>query len=214
MDTVIEQVRLCEKFGARAVIAVIPGERWPGDKFETIRSMLNSGHELAQHGYLHSVSGGKRTLWSHVHGAFFSGNTAEHLAFDRKNLLMRLRQGRDFLSAMGPVHWYVPPAWAMGPLEPADLRCLEIDVVETFWGFQSINSNKKLIAPVLGFQATDRVRQLFLLLWNKLNVGLQSEYCRIAYHPEDFTSHMERRAKEILEKKLFIEPRDIRGILK
>lgn len=206
----MELLRLCEYAGARTILAVIPARKWSNLQINQIRSAIREGHELAQHGYSHSINEGRKTFFSRLHGALFSNDVAEHLVFEREELLRRLIAGIEALVVFGDVRWYVPPAWSVGPLYLEDYREMGVDCLEHLWGYESVNTRQKVTLPILGYQATNIMRHCGLLLWNTVNDFIPTLWCRIALHPEDIESPLVKKLKQRLNSSSFETPSKVR----
>lgn len=170
------------------MLLVVPGRAWRATDLATLRAWQAEGHCLVAHGWRHE-SERCGSVYHCLHGAFFSRRVAEHLALDAAGILTLLRRSHAWFAEQGLASpcWYVPPAWALGAVTPAQLAAAApFMYYELFSGWLDVSSGQLLRLPLLGYEA-DRVwRAPLLRMWNRLNRARPKPLVRIAIHPYDF----------------------------
>ena len=175
------------------LLLIVPGLQWGDSQIERLHTLQAKGYEFAGHGWLHRITkiGG---LYHAVHSRLISRTAGEHLSYSRDELKTLLNNNFQWFADHGfnaPV-MYVPPAWAMGKLSPADLNQLPFSAYETTSGIRSFPQGQLKKLPLLGFEADNRPRALFLSFWNWLNLALSTarKPARLSIHPYDFDYHI------------------------
>jgi len=193
MPDTLERVQrildLCARVNPGPIaLLVVPGRHWDRTDIDRLRDWQAAGHRLAGHGWLHRVErfGG---LYHRIHGAFISRRVAEHLALDRPAIARLIRRCHAWFESQGlaPPDLYVPPAWAMGAIKPADLAALPFPRYEVLTGVRDAATGRLLPVPMLGFEADTPARALAIRLWNRVNRRRAATrgLLRIAIHPDD-----------------------------
>lgn len=174
--------------GSRVCLLVVPGREWRGDQLDRLRRWAEGGLEIAGHGWVHR--GPPRSLYHRVHGLLLSRDQAEHLSRTRDELRALVERGFGWFASVGlpAPELYVPPAWALGRLGPADLRGLPYRWYEVLTGYTEAGSGHHHRVPLVGFEADTAFRQRALRLNNGLQEGLARAWgrpLRIGLHPHD-----------------------------
>lgn len=139
-------------------LLVVPGRAWEPQQIERLRDLAAEGHELAAHGWLHETT--PKRIYHRLHAALISRHVAEHLDLNSLGILELMQRSRQWFGEndLPRPDFYLPPAWALGPLAKADLARAPYQLIETTRGLihlntlQSDNPNS-LSAPT---QAGDR----------------------------------------------------------
>ena len=172
-------------------LLVVPGKDWTPSQIERLRTLSQQGHHLAAHGWHHHTEPRK---WYHrLHALFISRNVAEHLDLDSAGIRQLLQRSHDWFGEHGlpSPDFYVPPAWALGPISKTDLAQVPYSRIETTRGFlfpSKEGAHRRTALPLTGFEADTQLRAAFLRRWNgaqtkraqKTNTPL-----RISIHPDD-----------------------------
>lgn len=200
LDRVAELLRLLRPAGRRVALLVVPGLEWTADGVERLRGWADAGYELAGHGWVHRRT--PRTLYHRLHARVVSRDQAEHLSAPRDELREMVARGRAWFGAHGlpAPTYYVPPAWAMGALQPEDLAAVGYRVAEVQWGWHDLAAGRFLGAPLIGFEADTPWRELALGAFNALQVRIaigSGRPLRLGLHPFDLEL---RRADEALRR--------------
>ncbi|MDZ7643563.1 MAG: polysaccharide deacetylase family protein [Woeseiaceae bacterium] len=189
-----------------ATLLVVPGRDWRHDDLATLRQFLDTGHELAGHGWHHDVQE-FRNLAHRLHGLLLSRRAAEHLAHDTAGIETLIRRCRAWFDeqALPAPRLYVPPAWAMGPMPRRRLQGLGFRYYEYLTGYLDTELERFQRVPLAGFEADTPTRALALRLSNGANRLLARCHgqLRIALHPFD----AELRLADDLARTLASEPR-------
>ncbi|MFW5874131.1 MAG: polysaccharide deacetylase family protein [Verrucomicrobiota bacterium] len=182
---------LSERSVPPVTLLVVPGKPWTPEQIDRLRAWAAIGHPLAAHGWHHHTE--PRRLKHRLHAALISRNVAEHLALDSKGILDLMLRGREwFLRHRLPdPTLYVPPAWALGPLNIRDQAAVPYRMIETTRGLLFPNGAprphlEKL--PLSGYEADTPLRERFLRAWNALqarSARRRDAPLRISIHPHD-----------------------------
>ncbi|WP_347136762.1 polysaccharide deacetylase family protein [Parahaliea mediterranea] len=170
------------------LLLVVPGRHWTPADLDRLRRLAAAGHPLAGHGWHHRVDG-YRNLRHRLHAAILSRDAGEHLSLDRAGVLALIRRCRAWFDEreLPAPETYVPPAWAMGPVAPRDLRGLGFRWFEFLSGLYDSERDALQRLPLLGFEADTRLRRGLLRASNRLNTlaGRGTGRARLALHPRD-----------------------------
>lgn len=171
-----------------ATLLVVPGKDWSDDSLVRLRGYADRGHELAGHGWTHSVPR-IRNLRHRVHSVLISRRAAEHYSLDALGVEALMRRCRQWFEVQGlpSPSLYVPPAWALGPASAARLSRVGFRYLETLSGIYDFETGRTARLPVLGYEADTGLRALFLRLSNAsaLRLGRSKGAVRLAVHPYD-----------------------------
>lgn len=192
-------------------LLVVPGLPWTPGQIERLRELAATGHELAAHGWLHQTM--PRRLYHRLHATLISRNVAEHLDLDSEGILQLMQRSRNWFgqNELPLPDFYVPPAWALGPISKHDLEQVPYRLIETTRGLihlgrdtcpqTSASSDKhrggpradhptlsfqKL--PLTGYEADTPLRECFLRRWNAAQARAarrNKRPLRISIHPDD-----------------------------
>ena len=170
-------------------LLVVPGKPWSADDLRELRDWSAAGYRLAAHGWQHTCQA-PQSLYHRLHARLLSRNVAEHLSLDEAAILGLMRRSGEWFAGQGlpRPHLYVPPAWALGRIRPQTLATLDFNWVESTCGFHHLRSRRRLLLPLVGFEADTAFRAAFLKIWNRAQVALalaSSRPLRIALHPHD-----------------------------
>jgi len=180
---------LGERGAAPVTLLVVPGRSWQAEQISHLNELAKAGHTLAAHGWLHESN--PRRLYHRLHAALISRRVAEHLDLDSKNILNLLNRSRNWFKANNlPVpDFYVPPAWALGPITKTDLAQAPYKLIETTRGLLYLNSGISFQRlPLTGYEADTPFREFFLRPWNAAQArsAIRKELpLRISIHPDD-----------------------------
>ncbi|MBA2409734.1 MAG: DUF2334 domain-containing protein [Gammaproteobacteria bacterium] len=172
-----------------SILLIVPGKPWSADGLKTLASLQHAGHELAGHGWSHSVTG-ISTIYHRLHSRLISRHAAEHLSRDSHAILALItRCHRWFVNAgLRAPTLYVPPAWAMGRVPRVRLRSLPFARYEYTSGIYDARADRFHRLPLAGFEADSQARARPLRAWNTANLALARATrrpLRIAIHPHD-----------------------------
>lgn len=181
--------RLPETCREELILLVVPGLDWRTDQIDQLRSWQQQGICLAGHGWTHEVRHIKG--WYHrLHSLLLSRRAAEHLSLTATEIEALMRRNHCWFNENGLAapDYYVPPAWALGPLSLDQLQQLPWRYLETTSRVIDIESGQTRWLPLVGFEADTRLRQFLLSLLNRANAWLASETrpLRISIHPFDY----------------------------
>lgn len=169
-------------------LLVVPGLDWDARDLERLRAMLRRGHEVAGHGWHHRMAPA-HTVYQRLHSALLSRGVAEHLALDQTAIVdLVLRCHRWFGEhALPAPTLYVPPAWALGCIAPAQLEGCGFRYIETLAGIHDIQARRLHRLPLVGFEADTALRAALLRGFNIVNrgVAVASGVLRLGIHPQD-----------------------------
>jgi len=204
LDRVDDLLGLLEPEATPVCLLVVPGLDWHADGIERLRSWIARGHELAGHGWVHRRA--PRTLYHRLHGVVVSRDQAEHLSASRSEVMNLVARGREWFGAhdLPAPTFYVPPAWALGAVEPRALADLGYRSVEVQWGWHDLEHDRFHAMPLIGFEADTRWRELALGVFNALQVKLARRTgrpLRLGLHPFDLelrrSDEVRRRVREV-----------------
>lgn len=173
-----------------AMLLVIPGRGWTPADLGRLRDWQGQGHLLAGHGWTHRVNR-RRGLYHQLHGRLLSRHVAEHLSLSGEEISALMRRCHRWFAEQGltpPTH-YVPPAWALGRVSPAQLADQPFDTVETLGGIRYLREQRCQRLPLLGYEADCGFRAGALRIFNSWNRhrAETSGGIRIAIHPHDLS---------------------------
>jgi predicted deacetylase len=186
--------RILDWLRARTVppvtLLVVPGRSWSEKDLQRLRELAEQGYEFAAHGWHHETT--PRKLYHRIHAAMISKNVAEHLDLDSAGVLQLMIRSREwFRTNQLPVpHFYVPPAWALGPIAKADLLKAPFERIETTRGIIHLSrgSHRFEKLPLTGYEADTPFREFFLRQWNAAQfrrAQAKGQQLRISIHPND-----------------------------
>ena len=190
-------------------LLVVPGLDWEDRQIARLHDLAEQGHELAAHGWLHQTK--PRRLFHRIHSTLISRNVAEHLDLDSGEILALMTRSRNWFDAnkLPLPDFYVPPAWALGPISKSDLLQVPYTRIETTRGFiyleniagtaeNQLNTERRKTAkpatlrfqklPLTGYEADTAFREFFLRRWNAHQAKLATTKdltLRISIHPDD-----------------------------
>lgn len=196
LDRVARLLELLEPAGTRVALLVVPGLDWTPAGVARLAAWGDEGFELAGHGWVHQRT--PRSLYHRLHALVISRDQAEHLSATRDEARALVRRGRDWFAAhdLPAPTFYVPPAWAMGALQPSDLVELGYLFAEAQWGFHDLERGAFLRSPLIGFEADTWWREHALAVFNAWQVAAarrRGRPLRLGLHPFDLEL---RRADE------------------
>lgn len=170
-------------------LLIVPGKPWCADDLKTLVSLQHAGHELAGHGWSHTVNG-VSTVFHRLHSGLISRRAAEHLSQDSRAILALITRCHQWFVNAGlrAPTLYVPPAWAMGRVSRARLRSLPFARYEYTGGIYDARTDRFHRLPLAGFEADSQARARPLRMWNTANLALARATrrpLRIAIHPYD-----------------------------
>jgi predicted deacetylase len=200
--------------GVRPVtLLVVPGRDWTAAGIATLRDLQYQGCVLAGHGWTHRVKhvrGPKHRL----HSRLMSRRAAEHLALDADAIAALITRCHTWFANhdLGNPELYVPPAWAMGTLNRAELAKLPFRQYEVFGGVYQAGHDKLTHLPLTGYEADTGWRALAVRAWNRANLrrARQDRPVRIGIHPFDLRLKLAADLKALLARPL--ECHDYRDI--
>jgi predicted deacetylase len=188
LDRVDEQLELIRRHcPGPVVLLVVPGKPWTEADIARLRGWAVEGHELAGHGWSHRtkhIRGPKHRL----HSLFVSRDCAEHLALDAAGIVDLMTRNRQWFgdNELPLPQRYVPPAWALGPVDAPLLRRTGYECVETMSGFLDVASGRFERSALIGFEAASAWQVPVLKISNACNRLLGRRLpLRIALHPDD-----------------------------
>lgn len=191
MPAVRKTLTLLERHNlAPVTLLVVPGRSWNRVGIADLRQLQRDGYRLAGHGWLHHAErlGG---LYHRLHSLLLSRCVAEHLALDESGIIALIQRCHAWFGDHGleSPTLYVPPAWAMGTVASERLRgeC-EFKLYEIFDGVIDAGTGRTRPLPLLGYEADDALRGLFLRYWNQWNrhrAARKGRPIRIGLHPFD-----------------------------
>lgn len=178
---------------------------WKPSDVLRLKNWVDSGHELAGHGWTHRVSVPNRTLYHKVHSLLISRNAAEHLSLSRDQIIELIRRSGNWFVKHGITtpSLYVPPAWAMGCIKKSDLAELPFRYYETQQGVYDSEMNQTITLPLIGYEVDTLFRLAMVRASNQLNQIINQASgrpLRIGLHPDDFELLMGTESKRIFRK--------------
>ncbi|WP_269525692.1 polysaccharide deacetylase family protein [Coraliomargarita parva] len=192
MDRVEQLLKWLNARGVPPVtLLVVPGKPWSSRQLARLRELSAGGHPLAAHGWQHQTR--PRRMYHRLHAALLSRNVAEHLDLDSRGILDLLLRAQQWFPDNGlpEPDFYVPPAWALGPIQKADLAAVPFRIIETTTGIRFPSGSQKqrtLRLPLTGYEADTAVREKFLRVWNRRQMKRAQRSgrpLRISIHPDD-----------------------------
>lgn len=194
MPETLDRVRsLLAELAARNLVPttllVVPGRDWDHAGIDQLRAWEAEGHVLAGHGWTHRAVTTGRTLRHRLHAAVLSRDCGEHLSRPRGELVALMVRNHRWFAEHGlrPPRLYVPPAWALGALRPADLADTPFALVESLGGVRVTATGRLLRSPVVGFEADTGARAATLRALNaaaRARAG-RAGLVRVSLHPHD-----------------------------
>ena len=174
-----------------ATLLIVPGRPWPPRGIDRLRQLAEAGHELAAHGWMHKTK--PRCVWHRIHAALISRNAAEHLDLDSAGIVSLMKQSHRWFSEqrLPEPSLYVPPAWALGKVNPWHLNELPYRQIETTSGLlqRDLKGGYKMQRlPLAGYEADTALRSGFLRKWNSWqakSAERTNRPLRISLHPDD-----------------------------
>ena len=172
-------------------LLVVPGRPWTQDQVARVHALSEAGHPLAAHGWHHETT--PKRFFHRLHAALISRNVAEHLDLDSAGVLALLNKSRQwFIDRDLPTpEFYVPPAWALGPIRKDDLERAPYKLIETTRGLIHLDESrtpKFESLPLTGYEADTAFREYFLRRWNEYQenrANKKQKALRISIHPDD-----------------------------
>lgn len=194
MPNTLEQVEeilstvLCDKEPSTILLLVVPGLAWEQRQLDRLKKLQNEGYELAGHGWQHRTI--KIAGWYHrLHSWLISRQAAEHLSQSEQQLARLIEKNYQWFidNDFKPPQLYVPPAWAMGKVSTETLSRLPFRGYESTRGILFVESQRFSALPLVGFEADNAFRHVFLGTWNRISATRASALkpLRIAIHPND-----------------------------
>lgn len=200
-------------------LLVVPGKAWSPDALRQLRDWSASGHLLAAHGWHHACQA-PRTLYHRLHARFLSRTVAEHLSLDEPAILALMRRSGEWFRHQGlpTPKLYVPPAWAVGPIRSKTLATLNFEWVESTRGFYHLPTGRRILLPLVGFEADTAFRAAFLRGWNRAQRQLAhttGRPLRIGLHPYDLELRLAHSLDRLLSRNwTFVSEPDHRSCLR
>ncbi len=187
----------------RIVLLVVPGRDWSHADIGWLHSLQQQGYELAGHGWSHQCAP-PRTLYHRLHSLLLSRDAAEHLSLDADAIAGLIRANRRWFDEQGleSPELYVPPAWALGAIPPAELKALPFRYYETLSGIHDVETGRFRRLPVVGFEADTPGRARVLRLINAVQLQLARWWrrpVRLAIHPHDAELYLARDLRACLD---------------
>ena len=169
-------------------LLVVPGAGWSDGSLQRLERLTDAGCEVAGHGWSHRAAR-VRGLHHRLHAALISRGVAEHLALDRDGARSLVRGCYDWFAQQGlpSPTLYVPPAWALGPLDPVRDRDLPFPLWEDLAGIRYPGRAGRRWLPLAGFEADTPLRAAVVRMVNGLGFRLAAgaRPLRFAIHPGD-----------------------------
>ena len=194
-------------------LLIVPGKEWSAEQIDRLKELESAGHELAAHGWHHHTT--PRRFYHRLHAALISRNVAEHLDLDSKGVLELMKRSGQWFVNHGFQHpnFYVPPAWALGPITPAEFQQAPYRLVETTRGVRHTATGKSERLPLTGFEADTNLRERFLRHWNQSQFRRSirsNKPLRISIHPDDLQLRVADQMEVLLKKEWqFLSYRDL-----
>jgi hypothetical protein len=178
---------------------VVPGMSWPAADIRILKSLQDSGYELAGHGWKHQAEmiHCKR---HRIHAKLISRSEAEHLSLSPEKIASIINDCYHWFESAGlnSPSLYVPPAWAMGNLSKKTLKALPFRFYETQTGIYDSDAGVFYPLPVAGYMADNRFRTQVLKVTNLICRLPFFNLFRIAIHPYDMDLPLENHLKKHL----------------
>ena len=184
------------------ILLVVPGLPWQDDDIRQLNEWQQQGHLLAGHGWTHEarhVQG-----WHHrLHSLLISRMAAEHLSLPRDEIIDLMQRNHSWFGIhdLAPPDYYVPPAWALGPVTIDDLASTPYEYIELTSEIRRISTSSFRMLPLAGFEADQSLRKWSLVVSNLANrlISGGARPLRIAIHPYDFTYLLSSDLQTLLE---------------
>ncbi|CAI8364954.1 MAG: Uncharacterised protein [Opitutia bacterium UBA7350] len=182
-------------------LLVVPGKPWSEANIQQLADLSAQGHELVAHGWTHQTT--PRKLFHRLHSQLISRNVAEHLALNPSGVFDLMLRSAQWFPRNGlpqPVT-YVPPAWALGPINREALSRLPYSIIENTHGFYHTQRAECTRLPLTGFEADNSRRKNFLRIWNHwqvCNATRSGKPLRISIHPDDLQLRLVRQMDTII----------------
>ena len=185
------------------LLLVVPGLPWQDADILQLQEWQQEGYLLAGHGWTHEarhIEG-----WYHrLHSLLVSRTAAEHLALSREEVIDLITRNHAWFSQhdLVPPDYYVPPAWALGPVTRDDLRSTPYQYIELTSEIRCILTGQRRVLPLAGFEADQSLRKWSLTASNLTNrlISSPTRPLRIAIHPFDFTLLLSQMLDGLLER--------------
>lgn len=181
-------------------LLVVPGLEWQREQLQRLKFLEQQGYELAGHGWQHQAT--QITGYYHrLHSFLVSRQAAEHLSKPEWQLEQLMINNYQWFidNDFKPPQLYVPPAWAMGNVSRSTLSRLPFRGYESTRGILHIESQRFTALPLVGFEADNTFRSLFLSLWNRINTAQATPLkpLRISIHPNDLQLSLANQLQEL-----------------
>ncbi|MGB0416351.1 MAG: polysaccharide deacetylase family protein [Coraliomargarita sp.] len=196
-------------------LLIVPGKDWSPEQIRRLKELEAKGHELAAHGWHHHTK--PRKPYHRLHAALISRDVAEHLDLDSSGVLELLKRSGQWFVENGFPHpeFYVPPAWAIGPISKQHLAQAPYRMIETTSGLRYPKSGALEKLPLTGFEADTLLREQFLRYWNDSQyrkATRSGKPLRISIHPDDLKLRVADQMEQLLRKDWdFLNYRDLRS---
>lgn len=202
MHEVEELIALCVESGVgMPTLLVVPGLDWNRSQLHQLRRWHGEECELAGHGWQHRCPR-IRTLYHRLHSLLLSRDVAEHLSYGGDEVLALMRRCADWFveQDFDLPQLYVPPAWALGNVDATRLTEQPFRLVETLRGVFNVRQRHLKALPLVGFEADNWFRQVFLSGFNRLQASKATLEVplRIGIHPFDHRLRLRRQLAEFL----------------
>ncbi len=208
----MEIIRFLEKRAVFPVtLLVVPGRPWLAKHISELKSLQDSGYEMAGHGWQHAAKT-VSSKWHRLHSVLISRNEAEHLSLFPLEIADIIAACHGWFETVGldAPSLYVPPAWALGSVPKKTLKTLPFRLYETQTGVFDAFSGVFYRMPVTGYMADTPFRTKALKITNLLNRLPFFAPLRLAIHPDDLYLGLYRDLKAHLDKyRFFLSYSDI-----
>ena len=189
-----------------ATLLVVPGRDWRAEQLDRLRAFAAGGHELAAHGWRHHCDR-YRNLHHRLHGALLSRRAAEHLALDRPRRIALMQRTHAWFGAhdLPSPRLYVPPAWALGKVDPQALASLPYSRIEVLRGVLELPAGRLRPLPLTGYEADTAWRAGVLRRWNTAQLRRARRTgrpLRIGVHPHDYELKLGNELRDLLRQPL------------
>lgn len=180
-------------------LLVVPGMSWSTADIRRLKSLQDSGYDLAGHGWKHRAQL-IRSKWHRIHAMLMSRTEAEHLSLSSEKIAAIITDCYSWFETVGlsPPILYVPPAWAMGKIRKKTLKALPFRFYETQTGIYDADAGVFYTLPVTGYMADNRFRTQTLKITNLISQQAFFDVFRIAIHPYDMNLPLVNHLKKHL----------------
>lgn len=183
-------------------LLIVPGRGWKAEQIDQMRAWAEAGHALVAHGWFHHVEN-IRGLKHQLHSLFISRNVAEHLALSSAEILKLLHRSKAWFAEnrLPEPNLYIPPAWALGPLNRTDLPKTPFQLIEVTRGLLHPQTAGITSLPLTGFEADTPCRAALLRRWNARAVKTARNKhvpLRLSLHPYDLNLRLADQLEEIV----------------